>query len=79
MAERWSCASDVAFGTVPVTPSALVGREVYETFYSAFTIGGELTPGMKGTATITTRTTVTLVTVTEVRSGQVVIATGGAI
>jgi hypothetical protein len=40
MAERWSCSSDMAFGVVPATPSALVGREVYETFYSAFTIGG---------------------------------------
>jgi len=39
----------------------------------------QLTPGMKGTATITTRTTVTPVTVTEVKNGQVAIATGGAI
>ena len=39
----------------------------------------ELKPGMKGTATITTTTTVTPVTVTEVKSGQVVIASGGAI
>jgi hypothetical protein len=39
----------------------------------------ELKPGMKGTATITTKTTVTPVTVTEVKSGQVVIASGGAI
>jgi hypothetical protein len=33
----------------------------------------ELKPGMKGTATITTRTTVTPVTVTEVKSGTVVV------
>ena len=39
----------------------------------------ELKPGMKGTATITTRTTVTPVAVTEVKSGQVVLASGGAI
>ena len=39
----------------------------------------ELKPGMKGTATITTTTTVTPVTVTEVKNGQVVIASGGAI
>ena len=32
----------------------------------------ELKPGMKGTATITTRTTVTPVTVTEVKNGTVV-------
>ena len=43
-----------------------------------FTVNGqqmsvrELTPGMKGTATITTRTTVTPVTVTEVKNGTVV-------
>ena len=39
----------------------------------------ELKPGMKGTATITTKTTATPVTVTEVKNGQVVIASGGAI
>ena len=39
----------------------------------------ELIPGMHGTATITSRTTVTPVTVTEVKNGQVVIASGGAI
>ena len=39
----------------------------------------ELIPGMTGTATITSRTTVTPVTVTEVKNGQVVIASGGAI
>lgn len=39
----------------------------------------ELIPGMNGTATITTRTTVTPVSVTEVKSGQVVLASGGAI
>ena len=39
----------------------------------------ELIPGMKGTATITTKTTVTPVTVTDVKSGEVVIASGGAI
>jgi hypothetical protein len=40
---------------------------------------GELKPGMKGTATITTRTTVTPVTVTEVKDGTVVQRAGGSI
>ena len=39
----------------------------------------ELKPGMKGTATITTKTTVTPVTVTEVKNGTVVKALGTAI
>jgi hypothetical protein len=39
----------------------------------------ELKPGMKGTATITTTTTVKPVTVTEVRNGEVVRGGGGAI
>jgi hypothetical protein len=39
----------------------------------------ELRPGMKGSATITTTTTVKPVTVTEVRNGEVVNATGGMI
>jgi hypothetical protein len=39
----------------------------------------ELRPGMKGTATITTRTTVTPVTVTEVKNGTVAYASGGTI
>ena len=39
----------------------------------------ELMPGMRGTATITTRTTMTPVTVTEVKDGQVVQASGGTI
>jgi len=37
---------------------------------------GDLKPGMKGTATITTRTTVTPVVVTEVKNGEVVQASG---
>lgn len=40
---------------------------------------GELKPGMKGTATITTRTTVTPISVTEVKSGQVVVRSGGTL
>ena len=50
-----------------------------------FTVDGrelsvrELKPGMKGTATITTRTTVTPVTVTEVKNGTVMQAGGGSI
>jgi len=40
---------------------------------------GELRVGMKGTATITTRTTVTPVTVTEVKNGTVVQAAAGTI
>ena len=39
----------------------------------------ELKPGMKGTATITTTTTVTPVIVTEVRSGKVMQKTGNSI
>ena len=50
-----------------------------------FTVNGqqlsvrELKPGMKGTATITTRTTVTPVTVTEVKNGTVVERSGSTI
>jgi hypothetical protein len=50
-----------------------------------FTVDGrqlaarELKPGMKGTATITTRTTVTPVTVTEIKNGTVALQTGGSI
>ena len=50
-----------------------------------FTVDGkqlavaEMKPGMKGTATITTRTTVTPVTVTEVKNGTVMQATGGSV
>jgi hypothetical protein len=50
-----------------------------------FTVNGqqlsvhELKAGMKGTATITTRTTVTPVTVTEVKNGTVMQATGSSI
>src|SRR6478736_2921917 len=50
-----------------------------------FTVNGQqlsvhqLKPGMKGTATITTRTTVTPVTVTEVKNGQVVVRSGAGI
>jgi hypothetical protein len=50
-----------------------------------FTVNGqqmsvhELKPGMKGTATITTRTTVTPVTVTEVKNGQVVVKSSAGI
>jgi hypothetical protein len=50
-----------------------------------FTVNGqqlsvsELKPGLKGTATITTRTTVTPVTVTEVKSGTVVLRSGSTL
>jgi hypothetical protein len=50
-----------------------------------FTVNGqalsvqELKPGMKGTATITTQTTTTPVTVTEVKNGTVYDKTGGSI
>ena len=50
-----------------------------------FTVNGQqmsvqqLRPGMKGTATITTRTTVTPVTVTEVKNGTVVVRSGAGI
>jgi LPXTG-motif cell wall-anchored protein len=50
-----------------------------------FTVNGqplsvrELKPGMKGSATITTQTTVTPVTVTEVKNGTVVQRSGGTI
>src|SRR4029079_354222 len=40
---------------------------------------GELKPGMKGTAHITTKTTVTPVTVTEVKNGTVMQASGRSI
>jgi hypothetical protein len=40
---------------------------------------GQLRPGMKGTATITTRTTTTPVTVTEVKNGTVKQVTGSTI
>ncbi len=50
-----------------------------------FTVDGkqmsvhELKPGMRGTANVTTKTTVTPVTVTEVRNGEVLRNTGGSI
>jgi len=50
-----------------------------------FTVDGQqmsvhdLKPGMKGTATVTTKTTLTPVTVTEVKSGTVMQATGSSI
>jgi hypothetical protein len=50
-----------------------------------FTVNGqplsvrELKPGMSGTATITTRVTVTPVTVTEVKNGTVVVRSGSTI
>src|SRR6478735_3929129 len=50
-----------------------------------FTVDGQqlsvhqLKPGMKGTATITTRTTVTPVTVTEVKNGTVMVRSGAGI
>jgi hypothetical protein len=50
-----------------------------------FTVNGkqmsvhELKVGMKGTATITTRTTVTPVTVTEVKQGKVIRASGASV
>jgi hypothetical protein len=50
-----------------------------------FTVNGQqlsvsdLRPGMKGTANITTRTTVTPVTVTEVKNGTVAVQTGMSI
>ena len=40
---------------------------------------GQLKPGMKGTATITTRTTVTPVTVTQIKSGTVMQNAGSSI
>jgi len=40
---------------------------------------GDLKPGMKGTATITTKTTVTPVVVTEVKNGEVVQASGATL
>jgi len=50
-----------------------------------FTVNGqklsvrEMKPGMKGTATVTTRTTSTPVTVTEVKNGTVVVRSGSGI
>jgi hypothetical protein len=79
------------FEVVAVNGNALIVREasgtkeyiVPDTF--RFTTGGkqlsvhELTPGMKGTATITTTTTVTPVTVTEVKHATVMQATGNSV
>src|SRR5688572_2440413 len=50
-----------------------------------FTVDGQqlsvqqLKPGMKGTATITTRTTVVPVTVTEVKNGTVMVKSGSSL
>lgn len=50
-----------------------------------FTVNGQplsvrqMKPGMKGTATVTTRTTVTPVTVTEIKNGTVAMQTGSSI
>ena len=50
-----------------------------------FTVNGQqmsvhqLKPGMKGTATITTRTTLTPVTVTEIKNGTVVVKSGAGV
>ena len=79
------------FEVVAVNGNALVVRNaagtqefiVPDTF--RFTTAGktlsvhELTPGMKGTATITTTTTVTPVTVTEVKQATVMQATGNSV
>ena len=79
------------FEVVAVNGNALVVREpsgtkeyiVPDTF--RFTTGGkslsvhELQPGMKGTATITTTTTVTPVAVTEVKQATVMQATGNSV
>jgi hypothetical protein len=60
-------------------------QEVTVTEDYRFNIGGkqvsvhDLKPGMKGTATITTSTTVKPVFVTEVRNGQVIQVSGGSI
>ena len=60
-------------------------REITVTDDFRFTVNGQqlsvhqLKPGMKGTATITTRTTVTPVTVTEVRNGTVVVRSSAGI
>ena len=80
-----------SFEVVAVNGNALVVRGaagtqefiVPDTF--RFTTAGktlsvhELTPGMKGTATITTTTTVTPVTVTEVKQATVMQATGNSV
>ena len=79
------------FEVVAVSGNALVVRDaaatkefiVPDTF--RFKVGAkelsvhELTPGMKGTATITTTTTVTPVTVTEVKQATVMQATGNSV
>jgi hypothetical protein len=60
-------------------------REYVASEDQRFTVDGkpvsvhELKPGMKGTATITTTTTVTPVHVTEVRNGEVVDASGSSV
>ena len=60
-------------------------REITVPAGFTFTVNGQpmsvqqLKPGMKGTATITTKTTVTPVTVTEVKSGTVMQSSGSSI
>ena len=60
-------------------------REITVPAGFSFTVNGQplsvqqLKPGMKGTATITTKTTVTPVTVTEVKSGTVMQSSGSSI
>ncbi|HEY6507925.1 MAG TPA: hypothetical protein VIY56_07915 [Vicinamibacterales bacterium] len=80
-----------AFEVIGVDGSTLVvrlpegTREIAVPADFRFTVNGqqlsvrELRPGMKGTATITTRTTVTPVTVTEVRNGTVAATAGSSI
>jgi hypothetical protein len=79
------------FEVLGVNGNALIVREasgakeyiVPDTF--RFTVGGkelsvhELTPGMNGTATITTTTTVTPVTLTEVKQATVMQASGNSV
>lgn len=80
-----------AFEVVAVDGNLLVvnlpegTREINVPAGFMFTVNGQqltvqqLKPGMKGTATITTKTTVTPVTVTEIKSGTVMQSAGSSI
>ena len=91
MAQTTSSSETKAFEVIEVYGNTLVvrlpegTRELTVADDFRFTVNGQqmsvhqLKAGMKGTATITTRTTTTPVTVTTVKEGTVAVATGSAI
>jgi len=90
-AQQTTTAETKAFEVIGVYGNTLVvtlpegTRELAVADNFRFTVNGQqlsvhdLKPGMKGTATITTRTTATPVTVTEVKNGTVVQRSGSSI